>query len=119
MNDQNEAQTKSPRFRKRKRGPKPQRPGVDKPSVYRVVIVTRFGRNYHEEFQNPDHAFMMFVEKVKVINILYVAIFKDGNLLQDDIKEYVTQEEPALAPEPEPERADRASLEALREHHQK
>jgi hypothetical protein len=74
------------------RGPKkPQQ----KPRVYRVVSVTRFGRTSHIDYHDAETAFMTYENKRNLINFMFVAIFRDGHLLLNDTKEYVESEEEA------------------------
>lgn len=71
----------------RPQGSKPQQ----KPRVYRVVTVTRFGRTSHRDYHDAEAAFMTYEEKKNLLNFMFVALFRDGNLLLDDTKEYVVE----------------------------
>ena len=98
--------------------------------VYRIATVTRFGRTSHQDFNDPERAFLTYEDKKKVINIVYVGLFRDGNLLLDDVKVYETTTEadavvvesgeqaprkPPKPRKPKKERASREQLETLRD----
>jgi hypothetical protein len=73
----------------------PHKPKQQKPRVYRVVSVTRFGRTSHIDYHDAETAFMTYENKRNLINFMFVALFRDGHLLLNDIKEYVETEEEA------------------------